>query len=162
MVNIGLPLLKKGALKRLLTPPKKHITLKDKTQNYISQISWFGTVLLPVIYPINSQSKLFLYGSILFLAGMVFTVISLHNYISTPMKEPVKKGLYKISRNPIYVSYNIMGFGIALLTGSWVIFILHIIEITVNHGWILDEEQYCISNYGEEYKVYMENTPRYL
>lgn len=161
IANIGLPLLKKGTLKRLLTSPKKYHTIKQKIFQVISQISWFGTILLPVFYPIKINSDIFIFGSILFLIGMVLTVISILNYILTPLNEMVKKGLYKFSRNPIYAAYNILGFGIALLTGSWFIFILHIIEIVFNHFWVLDEEKYCISKYGKEYELYIKEVPRY-
>ncbi|PIE79410.1 MAG: hypothetical protein CSA15_03310 [Candidatus Delongbacteria bacterium] len=160
-VNIGLPLTKTGTLKRLLTSSKKYSTFSEKLLHLSSQLSWFGTIFLPIIFPIKTNSNLFITGIILFIVGIILTIISIHNYITTPLDEQVKKGIYKFSRNPIYASYNIFGFGIAFLTGSWIIFILHIIEIATCHLIVLDEEKYCINRYGNEYKVYMKKVPRY-
>ncbi len=161
VINIGLPLTKAGALKKLLTSPKKHSTFVEKLVHTSSQISWFGTIFLPVLLPIKTNSNAFIIGIIVFVIGIILTIISLHNYITTPLNEQVKKGIYRFSRNPIYAAYNILGFGIALLTGSWLIFILHIIEIITCHFEILDEEKYCINRYGNEYKEYMKKVPRY-
>ncbi|PIE60683.1 MAG: phospholipid methyltransferase [Desulfobulbus propionicus] len=160
-INIGLPLTKAGTLKKLLTSSKKHSTFIEKLPYMICQFSWFFTIFLPIILPIKINSNVFIIGIIAFITGIILTLISLHNYITTPLNEQVKKGIYKFSRNPIYASYNIFGFSIALLTGSWTIFILHIIEIITCHLKILDEEKYCINKYGNEYKVYMKKVPRY-
>ena len=161
IVNLGLPLSKKRSLKRLLTPAKIHKTFNEKILYIVAQSSWFGTIFLPIIYSIKMNSDIFTYGIIIFIIGTIFTVISLHNFITTPLNEQIKKGLYRYSRNPIYASYNIFGFSMALLTGSWIIFILHIIEIITCHLMVLDEEKYCITKFGDEYKSYMEKVPRY-
>ncbi len=161
VINMGLPLTKAGALKKLLTSSKKHSTFIEKLLDTSSQLSWFGTIFLPILFPIKINSNIFIIGIIVFMVGIILTTISLHNYITTPLNEQVKKGIYKFSRNPIYASYNILGFGIALLTGSWIIFILHIIEIITCHLKVLDEEKYCINKYGNEYKAYMKKVPRY-
>ncbi len=161
VINIGLPLTKAGSLKKLLTSSKKHSTFLEKLLHKSSQLSWFGTIFLPILLPIKINSNVFIMGIIACIIGIVLTIISLHNYITTPLNEQVKKGIYKFSRNPIYASYNIFGFSIALLTGSWIIFILHIIEIVTCHFEILDEEKYCIDKYGDEYRVYMKKVPRY-
>ncbi len=168
VVNIGLPLTKAGALKRLLAPSKKYSTFSERLLHTSSQLSWLGTIFLPILLPIKINSNVFIIGIIVFIIGIIvfiigiiLTIISIHNYITTPLNEQVKKGIYRFSRNPIYASYNILGFGIALLTGSWVIFILHIIEIITCHLMLLDEEKYCINKYGNEYKAYMKKVPRY-
>ncbi len=161
VINMGLPLTKAGTLKRLLTSSKKNSTFIEKLLNTSSQISWFGTIFLPILLPIKVNSNVFVIGLIAFMIGIILNIISIQNYITTPLNEQVKKGIYKFSRNPIYASHNIFGFSIALLTGSWIILILHIIEIITCHLKILDEEKYCINKYGNEYKVYMKKVPRY-
>jgi len=161
LVNIGLPLSKKGSLKRLLTPSKQYTSFNEKMFYVFSQLSWFVTLFLPIIYPIKINLSNFIPGIIIYTIGTLFTILSLHSYIYTPLNQPVKKGIYQFSRNPIYASYNILGFGIAILTGSWIIFIVHIIEIFTCHFMVLDEEKYCIEKYGYAYQTYMQKVPRY-
>ncbi len=160
-INIGLPLTKAGALKRLLASSKKYSTFSEKLLDTSSKISWSGTIFLAIIFPIKVNSDVFIIGLIAFIIGIIFTIISINNYITTPLNEQVKKGIYQFSRNPIYASYNIFGLSIAFLTGSWIIFIFHIIEIITCHLKILDEEKYCINQYGDEYRAYMKKVPRY-
>lgn len=71
-------------------------------------------------------------------------------------------GLYRISRNPIYV-------GVHLLTAASMIYILHPVVILmglfsfwVYHRIILGEERFLTERFGSEYLVFREKVRRYL
>ena len=162
VINFAIPALAPGALKRLLTNPFPDKSLSARIRGGIEMVTWFGTLALVLIYPLQTQSNVFGAGLILYCVGMVFTAISLWNYTFTPPDTPVTAGVYRFSRNPIYVGYTIVGYGMALLVGSWTILILHTIEVIVMHWTVLNEERFCLDRYGDSYREFMKRVPRYL
>jgi len=71
-------------------------------------------------------------------------------------------GLYRFSRNPMYVAFFFFFLGSSLLTRSWLLItILVIFQVSV-HFMILSEERWCMEKFGEPYKEYMKKVRRYL
>jgi len=71
-------------------------------------------------------------------------------------------GLYRVSRNPMYIAYFIYFLGCALLTHSLILLAL-LIGFQVSAHWIiLSEERWCIKKFGEEYIKYMNKVRRYI
>ncbi len=158
LVNLGVPLIRKGALARLLNQ-KENDSFFIRTK--INLLTWWGTILLPILLPLKTGSTLFWIGLILYSTGAILTGIALYNYASAPDNKPATTGLYRFSRNPIYESYILIGYGIGLLVGSWLIMILHTIQIVGMHFVILGEEKFCLKRYGKDYESYVKGTPRY-
>jgi len=161
ILNIGIPLLRKGTLKRLLSQ-EKNDKLINKINFLIGFLSWWGTVLIPIFLPLNFNSKYFSVGIILYLTGTVFTIISLWNYTFSSLDKVITNGIYRFSRNPIYLAYFVLGYGIAFSVGSWFLVILHTVQNLTLHLTVLNEEKYCIKKYGEKYLNYYNKTPRYI
>jgi protein-S-isoprenylcysteine O-methyltransferase Ste14 len=135
---------------------------KRKIRNSISQFCWLSLIFYAIFIPINFGAWYFFIGLISFIIGMFLYEIALINYASTPVGEPVVKGLYRISRNPIYFFDGILWIGIGILTGSWVILLIKIIGLILQHWEILEEEKFCLEKYGESFIKYMQRVPRYF
>ena len=60
------------------------------------------------------------------------------------------KGLYRISRNPMYVSYFIYFLGCVLLTQSLLLLAILVAFQISTHWIILSEERWCIKKFGEK------------
>ncbi|WP_442929338.1 methyltransferase family protein [Natranaerovirga pectinivora] len=71
-------------------------------------------------------------------------------------------GLYRVSRNPMYIAYFICFIGCVLLTYSWILLMLVIVFQISSHWVILSEERWCIEKFGEEYIKYMNKVRRYI
>ncbi|MBH1942571.1 isoprenylcysteine carboxylmethyltransferase family protein [Mobilitalea sibirica] len=71
-------------------------------------------------------------------------------------------GLYRISRNPMYLAYFIYLLGCVILSNSLVLLILLIAFQVSTHWIILSEERWCILEFGDEYKDYMKRVRRYI
>ena len=72
------------------------------------------------------------------------------------------KGLYKFSRNPMYVAYFICFIGMALLTQSWILLgVVMLFQISA-HWIILAEERWCILKFEKAYREYMKRVRRYI
>ncbi len=124
-----------------------------------------ATVLL-FIYPcflkIITDSVRFYAGAVVYGLGILFCIASASNY-ARPEKNGINlKGLYRISRNPMYVAYFIYFLGCVLLTHSAILFLFLIIFQISAHWIILSEERWCIEKFGEEYKNYMKKVRRYI
>lgn len=71
-------------------------------------------------------------------------------------------GVYSLSRNPIYLSFILLYFGIFLLDGALVLLIFAVL-LTVNiHYLIIEEEAWLAARYGAAFRDYRATTGRYL
>ena len=83
-------------------------------------------------------------------------------YRLTPLNSPVTDGLYRISRNPQWVSLVLIFLGTTLMSGSWFVVGIVLLMAAVGHYRILAEEQSCLAQYGSSYQDYMDRVPRYF
>ena len=71
-------------------------------------------------------------------------------------------GLYRISRNPMYLAYFVCFLGMALLTRSPALLGLTLVFQASAHWIILAEERWCLEQFGQAYGQYMARVRRYL
>jgi protein-S-isoprenylcysteine O-methyltransferase Ste14 len=74
----------------------------------------------------------------------------------------VTSGVYRISRNPAFVGFDLLYIGTALTMPNVVMMCAALISIVLMHLQILQEEQYLPRAFGEEYLRYKAHTPHYL
>ena len=80
-----------------------------------------------------------------------------------PPKKLVINGLYKITRNPIYIGYILILFGELLYFGPILLLIYLIsIIILINIYLIFYEEPILEKRFGKRYKTYINNVPRWF
>lgn len=104
----------------------------------------------------------FYVGVFLYLMGLALCAISIINFAAPSQEGLNQSGIYRFSRNPMYVSYFIYFAGCCLLTRSWVLTgIVAVFQIS-SHWIIISEERWCIERFGETYKTYMKRVRRYM
>lgn len=75
----------------------------------------------------------------------------------------VDSGLYGISRNPIYLSFQIVHLGIALVVPSaWIALTILPAVLTIRTYVIAREERYLASAFGEVYLAYQRRVRRWI
>ena len=75
----------------------------------------------------------------------------------------VTAGPFRLSRNPIYVSYALFTAGIGLLFGSvWTLLFLVMAVAVIDHIVIRDEESRLTREFGAEYSTYQDSVGRWL
>ena len=80
-----------------------------------------------------------------------------------PPQHLVAVGPYRHVRNPMIISVALMLTGLALYWGSWVLVTWAGLFVLINHIYfVLYEEQGLERRYGESYRVYKDNTPRWF
>jgi protein-S-isoprenylcysteine O-methyltransferase Ste14 len=138
------------------------ISARGKLVSAVLLLLFLVVLVYPAFVRMYVGTPLFLLGAGLFLVAAIATVASYINYFTTPLDETIRKGMYRISRNPIYVSTAGMTLGMALMCRSVFMAVLVAIYLTLQHSVILEEEQFCRDTYGEPYLAYSRSVPRYL
>lgn len=146
--------------KRVFTKAK--LDFRGTVTLILGELIWYGVVVYALFVPIKFGTWYFWAGMALFIIGMMGYMVALVNYASASLDEPVTRGLYRFSRNPIYVSNYIVWFGVGLAAGSWVIIVVYALDVLISHMNILDEERFCAEKYGESYLRFKKRVPRYL
>lgn len=104
----------------------------------------------------------FYVGIACYLLGLLLCSISTINF-ALPSDEGFNfNGLYRFSRNPMYVSYFLIFAGCAMLTQSLFLFMIVLVFQISSHWIILAEERWCIEKFGEAYRGYMKKVRRYI
>ncbi len=129
-----------------------------------------AAITLNILYP-----PVFSFGEAVKLpfkvAGIVLLAISLVYYFSTlRMMIPglranrlITKGAYSICRNPLYSALILFFFpGLGLVCNSWIILTTSIVAYLVFRMAIHEEEEQLERIFGDEYRVYMKRTPRFI
>lgn len=94
--------------------------------------------------------------------GTVGFVSTLGVFTRAPLEEPILRGPYRLSRNPLYVSAALVFLGACIATGSPLLSATLLVLLVVQHPMILAEERACAKRYGRAYTAYAERTRRYL
>jgi protein-S-isoprenylcysteine O-methyltransferase Ste14 len=80
-----------------------------------------------------------------------------------PTTAIVTSGPYRVTRNPIYLSFTLVQLGIALWTGSgWILVLLVPVLVLMNYGVIAREERYLDRKFGDEYFNYRRRVRRWI
>jgi protein-S-isoprenylcysteine O-methyltransferase Ste14 len=106
---------------------------------------------------------------IILIPGLCFSILSLFTLgKSTRFGIPTGKttlktgGLYKFSRNPIYLGFDLMTISSILFLLNPIILATGIFSILVYHLIILGEEQFLEKAFGDDYLDYKKKVRRYL
>jgi protein-S-isoprenylcysteine O-methyltransferase Ste14 len=74
----------------------------------------------------------------------------------------IANGNFIFSRNPYFLSYDLMYLGIFLIFPTFVYLLLYLIFIVIIHLMILDEEKYLTKQHGDSYLKYKNSVNRYF
>jgi len=134
----------------------------EKTAYWFYQISNVLFFIYLFFLKVTTESYWFYAGLAIYALGIVLCLASVFNFANPAENGINVKGLYRYSRNPMYVAYFICFLGCVLLTQSLLLFIILLIFQISAHWIILSEERWCIKEFGEEYKSYMNKVRRYI
>ena len=110
-------------------------------------------------------------GGSLVLVGLALFAVSVREFrragTSVVPGEPstvlLEGGPYRYTRNPIYISFVIFYFGLAImLTSAWMLVLLIPVLIILQRGVVKREEAYLQTKFGAAYGKYQARVPRWL
>lgn len=80
-----------------------------------------------------------------------------------PPKIVVRRGLYKYSRNPMYISVLLVILGECIVFRSWFLLKYAAIVAAIFHFWVMVYEEPTLRRQmGDSYMQYCENVPRWI
>ena len=121
-------------------------------------------------YYIYESPVLKIIGLILILLGDVIFFLSVY-YMKTSWRvgidetrndKLITNGIYRISRNPAFLGFDLTYLGLALVFPNPIMIIFTIILIWLFDDQIMIEEEYLERKYKEEYLEYKKKTKRYF
>lgn len=161
LIRFGLlSILDKEALKRaaFFAP----MIGKEKAAYYIYQISNILIFVYLCFLKFTIDSYWFYIGLVIYGLGVLLCVVSISNFAKPAENGINVKGLYRVSRNPMYVAYFIYFLGCVLLTQSLILLAILLVFQISAHWIILSEERWCVKKFGEAYINYMNKVRRYI
>ena len=121
-------------------------------------VSWVYAVFLPL-----QLGTIWLYsGLIICLFGMIFTIVAILNFATSPKDKVITTGLYRFTRNPTYIGMILMQIGLGIACSSWLYLLLTVALMILLNANLSAEERYCLYRYGDDYRKYKNNTPRWI
>lgn len=150
-----LNLIYKGTFKKAAAP-SSGVGI-DRFINLVMIIAFVYSIFLPL-----KLGEVWFYTGIpLFALGLVMLKVAYFNFASTPPDEPSTKGLYRFSRNPLYLAMFLVFIGISIASASWVFLLVSVILMVLINISVAAEEQFCLEKYGDAYAEYMKRIPRW-
>ena len=132
-------------------------------------VAWLVDQLRPL--PIVDGEAAWLGGAAVIGIAVLIALIALAHFIEAKTKvEPwhpttriIQTGLYRYSRNPIYLSFCIATVGAGLMLNSWwVIASVAVLKSLLERFVISREEAYLERKFGEPYLEYKQRVRRWL
>ena len=119
-------------------------------------------LMLLVLSPLQTGSPWFVVGILLCLLGLALLVTAMIAFRNASPERPATSGPYRISRHPQILALSIYLLGVCLATRSWLGLACLLISRALQHPSLLAEEEACLRIYGEAYRTYMREVPRYI
>ncbi len=85
-----------------------------------------------------------------------------NRFATAPLDEPIARGVYRISRHPMYFSEFLLYLGIAIVCASWIFLVCAMVWIVSMYFGTVPEERELLEKYGDAYRKYMDSTPRWV
>ena len=129
----------------------------------------FASVLFPGYFLVSGLLFSIL-GLIIMALGCIFfllAIIAMKNnwragFNSNQNTNLVTRGIYRVSRNPAFVGFDLLYIGCALACPSWINIFVSVLAVTLFHVQVIGEEKYLSGVFGEEYQRYQAKVRRYL
>jgi protein-S-isoprenylcysteine O-methyltransferase Ste14 len=137
-------------------------TRQDRIMAFLIQGFWIGATLYSIFLPFKTGTPWLWIGLALFVIGLAMLVMATLSVSGTPADKPFTSGVYRFSRHPMYLSMITVYLGVSIAAASWLFFLITVITFFLQRYQMIEEEKYCLDKYGQVYRVYMDNTPRWI
>jgi len=145
-----------------ISPVNVEKNVYARVNYWISFILFILVFIVSVFIPMRVYSFWFYPGMVLYVVGMFFIVFAIHSWVITPEGDLITGGIYRFSRNPMYVSMFFTHVGIGLVCVSWVFMLLTLVYIVVTMILVGYEEDFCRKRYGKSFDRYLAMAPRWF
>ena len=138
--------------------------LSDNEKRLLNGYSllFFFMVAYSIFLPLSLGTVWFYVGFLIYLLGVIIETVAMMNFFTTAVDEPVSKGIYRFSRNPMYFGMLLIFFGTSIACVSLIFLVLTAIFTILSHVVVVYEERFCTQKYGDLYQEYLKRIPRWI
>jgi protein-S-isoprenylcysteine O-methyltransferase Ste14 len=138
--------------------------LKGWTIFALAMVWLFGGLIISLFVPVTF-GMLFYVGLIFYIGGMIVVILTFRSFAQG--SGLVTSRIHRYSRNPGYVGWALVIFGMALFgwsTSLWsIIFMIYFLVTLLYFHWtVMLEEAFLIEKYGDSYRAYLSSAARYF
>jgi len=137
-------------------------TKKEKILNIASSSIVLAPYAYSIFLPLKLGATWFYAGLLVYLLGLFVEVSAMLSFYTTPVGKPVTKGVYSISRHPMYLGHFFINISIGIACLSWIFLLVAILAVIIEYSAVASEERACLKQYGAAYREYMNRTPRWI
>lgn len=135
----------------------------EVTAYWVYQVCTAFLILYPLFVRITSGPPVLLCtGAALYIAGLALLAASIIHFSRPDGAGLNTGGVYRFTRNPMYVAYFLYFMGIAVLARSALLFCVVAVFQFSAHWIILAEERECRQRFGASYEQYCKKVRRYF
>ena len=138
------------------------LTRKENIITYAILLIMFIAFIYAVFLPLQLGAIWLFSGLLIYLFGIVFNIVAVLNFATSPKNKVITKGLYGASRNPMYFGVFLTQIGLGIACSSWLYLLLTAVLMILFNANSSAEERYCLYMYGDDYRKYMNRTPRWI
>jgi protein-S-isoprenylcysteine O-methyltransferase Ste14 len=138
------------------------ITKKENIIIYSILLVMFIAFIYAIFLPLQLSAIWLFSGLFIYLFGIAFTIVAVWNFATSPKDKVITKGLYSVSRNPMYAGILLTQIGLGIACSSWLYLFLTVVLMILLNADLPAEERYCLYMYGDKYRKYRNRTPRWI
>jgi protein-S-isoprenylcysteine O-methyltransferase Ste14 len=128
----------------------------------VSMLTMLLLIAYAVFLPLKLGTAGFYAGFAMYLVGLMLYLTALVNIATTPVGQPWTRGIYRYSRHPMTISSLLAWAGASIASGSWILLLLAVVATVLQRAEADAEERGCLVTYGDEYRKYLNRTPRWI
>ena len=159
---IAMIFINKQVFERSHIPSELNRNILDKNASILGNVVWLLAMVYSVFLPFQLGTFLFYIGLAVFIAGLIFITVATYDFITTPVDQLITKGVYKISRHPMYFATFLICISSTIATKSLPFSFLTLIMALCFYHEASIEEKYCLNKYGSAYQEYKKQTPKLI
>jgi protein-S-isoprenylcysteine O-methyltransferase Ste14 len=132
---------------------------------------WPASHPTPLLAMPDAGAWPFWIGLALALAGMAFGLMGVARFLRAgnnisphlPALTVVTGGIYRFTRNPMYLGLILFLAGLAIVFAlEWAVIVVPVFALELHYGVVKREERYLLAKFGAPYQALTEHTRRWL
>jgi protein-S-isoprenylcysteine O-methyltransferase Ste14 len=147
---------------RLFEDPKVRMSASARSVRLVGQVAMLAYIGMMVFTPLRLSTPAFPVGVLVYAGGYGSVMVALYSFRHTPALQAAVAGPYRLSRNPQWVGLVLVLVGAAVMTGILLYLGIILVVAIIYHLQILAEEKACLEQYGDSFRAYMAQVPRYF
>jgi len=121
-----------------------------------------ATIFYSIFLPLKLETTWLYIGLPISFLAMIISFMAGVSFATTPLDDPVTRGIYPISRHPIYFAGFLINLGVGIACASWIFMVCALLWIICMQIGAIDEERFLLEKYGDAYREYIDQTPKWI